>query len=172
MFALSLLLQQVTGLSPLATGLTFVSLTGLIAVGNLLAPALVHRYRANAVLYLGEMLFAAGVIAAGITAPMATRWPLLLALAPAGFGGGLVVPTITARMLESAPLRLAGSASAAFNTARQIGSAIGVAVFGALLSSGGDVIGAFRTCLIIAVAAVVVSVVLVATALRRDETPG
>lgn len=171
MFALSLLLQQVNGLSALATGLTFVSLTGLIAVGNLLAPALVHRYGTAVVLYAAEGLFAAGIIAAGVTAPMSARWPLLVALAPAGFGGGLVVPTITARMLESAPRRLAGAASAAFNTARQIGSAIGVAVFGAVLASGGDVIGAFRACLIIAVAAVAAGVVLVATVLRGGEAP-
>ena len=169
MFALSLLLQQAKGLSPLATGLTFVSLTGLIAVGNLLAPVLVHRHGAAAVLYAGETLFATGIIAAAITAPMATRWPLLLALLPAGFGGGLVMPTLTARMLESAPTHLSGAASAAFNTSRQIGSAIGVAVFGALLSSGAELTGAFRLGLGVAVAAVMASGVLVATTLRGRE---
>ncbi|HEY3682318.1 MAG TPA: MFS transporter [Streptosporangiaceae bacterium] len=170
MFALSLLLQQAKGLSALATGLTFLSLTGLIAVGNLFAPPLAHRFGVRAAVHTGQALFAAGLIATAYTAVLDPRWPLVLALLPTGFGTGLMVPTMTARLIESAPAALAGAASAAFNTSRQFGSAIGVAIFGALMTTSGDYVGGFRTSMIIAIAAVAVSAVITATVLRARRT--
>lgn len=171
MFALSLLLQQAKGLSALATGLTFLSLTGLIAFANLFAPWLVHRLGVRATLHLGQVAFAAGLVATALTAVLGSRWPLVVALLPTGLGSGLMVPTMTARLIESAPAALSGAASAAFNTSRQFGSAIGVAIFGALMSASGGYAAGFRTSMIIALAAVVVSAVITATVLRGRRTP-
>jgi DHA2 family methylenomycin A resistance protein-like MFS transporter len=51
-----------------------------------------------------------------------------------GFGSALAVPTITALLLGSAPAERAGTASGVLNTFRQVGGALAVAVFGALVA--------------------------------------
>lgn len=52
-----------------------------------------------------------------------------------GLAGPLVAPPITAVLLDSVPPTLTGTASGVFNTSRQVGGALAVAVFGALLAS-------------------------------------
>ena len=53
-------------------------------------------------------------------------------LIPAGIG--LAVPAMTTAILSSVDRDWSGTASAVLNAARQVGGAIGVAVFGALVS--------------------------------------
>lgn len=167
MFALSLLLQQVKGESATFAGLSFLPLTGLIAIGNLVAPRLAARRTSNFVLFLGQALFGVGLLASLFTGVLEPAWPLLIALLPAGFGAGLLVPTMTSRLLETAAPHLAGAASGAFNTSRQVGGAIGVAAFGPLLGTGAALTDGFQLCLALAVVAVAASVLITATALRR-----
>jgi DHA2 family methylenomycin A resistance protein-like MFS transporter len=57
-----------------------------------------------------------------------------LALIPAGMG--LAVPAMTTSILSGVAPGQAGTASAVLNTARQVGGAVGVAVFGALVAGG------------------------------------
>ena len=53
---------------------------------------------------------------------------------PVGLAGPLVLPPITALLLNSVPDGVAGTASGVFNTSRQLGGALAIAVFGALLA--------------------------------------
>ncbi|MFI9275472.1 MFS transporter [Kitasatospora sp. NPDC052896] len=170
MFALSLLLQQVRGDSPLTAGLSFLPLTGLITAANLVAPRLTARRGSTFVLLVGLALFAAGLLGTALTEPLSSSLPLLLCLLPVGFGGGLIVPTMTTRLLESAPPELAGAASGAFNTARQVGGAVGVAVFGPLLGTGSELTQGFRLCVLLSVAAAALGALISATVLRRRPT--
>ena len=48
------------------------------------------------------------------------------------------MPPMTAVLLNGVPPRRAGTASGVFNTSRQLGGALAVAVFGALLADRGD----------------------------------
>jgi DHA2 family methylenomycin A resistance protein-like MFS transporter len=68
-------------------------------------------------------------------------------LIPAGMG--LAVPAMTTSILSSVEKNRAGTASAVLNTARQVGGAVGVAVFGALVSDGfgGGMVGGVRIAL-------------------------
>jgi MFS transporter, DHA2 family, methylenomycin A resistance protein len=168
-FALTLLLQQGRGDSPLVAGLSFLPLTGLIAVGNLTAPRLASRRSANFVLHVGQALLGFGLLAALLTATLRSPWPLLLSLVPAGFGSGLLVPTMTSRLLQTAPDHLRGVAAGAFNASRQIGGAVGVAVFGSLLGAGTALDHGFRVCLTLSLAAIAASALVTATALRRGR---
>ena len=59
-FFLSLFLQQVLGHSPLETGLDFLPMTLSIVAAATLAPRLVARFGASAVLTAGMLLAAAG----------------------------------------------------------------------------------------------------------------
>jgi DHA2 family methylenomycin A resistance protein-like MFS transporter len=56
-------------------------------------------------------------------------------LIAAGFGMAFTMPAATVAIIEAAPAERAGIASGVLNAARQAGSAIGVALLGALLAS-------------------------------------
>lgn len=74
--------------------------------------------------------------------------PALMVLV--GLGGPLVMPPITAVLLNSVPASLAGTASGVFNTARQFCGALAVAVFGALLANAGTFSAGVAVSLLIA----------------------
>lgn len=60
---------------------------------------------------------------------------LSLSLAAAGFGFGIAVVPLTSAVLGHVPATRSGMAASATNTARQVGSVIGVAALGAILNS-------------------------------------
>jgi DHA2 family methylenomycin A resistance protein-like MFS transporter len=62
-----------------------------------------------------------------------------------GGGGGLTVPPIAALIFDSAPGRLAGTASGILNTFRQMGGSLGVAVFGAVVDANTRFASGLRT---------------------------
>src|SRR5208282_323079 len=94
-----------------------------------------------------------------------------------GLAGPLVMPPLTAVLLNSVPPHRAGVASGVFNTSRQIGGALAVATFGALLANRASFLHGVRTSLLIAaavaVAAAAASLLLTtrrsATRLRREK---
>ncbi|MEU6814658.1 hypothetical protein [Streptomyces sp. NPDC046860] len=63
----------------------------------------------------------------------------------------------------------AGVASAVFNVSRQVGCAIGVALFGALLTSTGGTIDGLDASAVIAAVAFLLASALAATAGRRAD---
>jgi DHA2 family methylenomycin A resistance protein-like MFS transporter len=143
LFALSLFLQDVRGLSPLQTGLNLVPLAAPLAILALFSGRLVARIGPRLPAGLG--LLACGVAylglstqEAGIEAPLG--WALL---ALGGTGMGVAVPGLVAGATEALGPDRAGIASAVNNTSRQVGGAVGVALIGSfsavdtsLLASG------------------------------------
>jgi sugar phosphate permease len=67
-----------------------------------------------------------------------------------GLAGPLVMPPVTGVLLNSVPGHRAGTASGVFNTSRQIGGALAVASFGALLAHQATFVDGVRVCLVIA----------------------
>jgi DHA2 family methylenomycin A resistance protein-like MFS transporter len=108
------------------------------------------------------------LLAVAWSATSAALWPLVLALVPAGFSSGLLVPTMTSRSIAAVEPALHGAASAVFNTSRQVGAAIGVATFGPLLGAAHSLRDGFLTCVVVGSAATVVTLLL--TALTRPPT--
>ena len=149
-FVFSLYFQTARGYSPLLTGLAFAPMTGAVLAANVLAPRLARRLGARVVIAVGAVAVAAG--AAALVAVNAARgYPELVGqLILVGFGIGLVVPPMTSEMLGSVAASRSGVASGTLNTARQTGSVIGVALFGALAAT--DLVAGLRRDLIIAVA--------------------
>jgi sugar phosphate permease len=70
-----------------------------------------------------------------------------------GVAGPLVMPPVMALLLNAVPVARAGVASGVFNTSRQLGGALAVAVFGALLTAPAGFLHGVRTSLLIAAAA-------------------
>ena len=164
LFAMSLMLQQGRGLSALTGGLLFLPLTGLIAVGNLCAAPFAQRVSRRAVLGIGQTVLALALLAVAWASTATALWPLMIALVPAGFSAGLLVPTMTSQSIAAVERSLHGAASAVFNTSRQVGAAIGIATFGPLLGATHDLSNGFVTCLIVGAAATLIALVLTALA--------
>lgn len=168
LFALSLYFQDGLGFNALLAGISFLPFTGLVTAGNLTAPRIAERSHRQHVLILGEVLVVIS-LALGALAGYFDSTPLLLvALLPGGFGSGLLVPTMTSQTLATVPAHNHGSASAGFNTFRQLGGAVGVSIFGPLVAGVADVRGGFVASLIVAAGAMVLSL-LVAISTQRSR---
>lgn len=172
LFAMSLMLQQGRGLGPLVSGLLFLPLTGLISIGSICAAPLAKRLGRPGVLALGQAVLAITLAAVAWASTSNALWPLALALIPAGFSSGLLVPTMTSQSMAAVVPAAHGAASAAFNTSRQLGAAIGIATFGPLLGTTTNLNTGFITCITVATTATAVTLLLTAfTALgRRTRT--
>lgn len=147
-FVLSFYLQKVRGYSVMETGLAFLPLTGTFIISNIASGWVSARTGLRTPMVVGGLVGASGYALLGTIgiSDSATFLAMLpgLALIPAGMG--LAVPAMTTSILGSVERHQAGIASAVLNTARQVGGATGVAVFGAMAASGSgeQVIGAIQ----------------------------
>jgi MFS transporter, DHA2 family, methylenomycin A resistance protein len=134
-FVLSLFFQQALGHSATVTGLMFVPMTAVVAGVNLLAGRLVQRHGPRLPLVAGLLVFAGGLLgclAFGHGTPIVV---IELLLVPIGIGAGLTVPPLTTAFMDHIRAGQAGVGAGVLNSSRQLGSALGVAVFGALLGA-------------------------------------
>jgi DHA2 family methylenomycin A resistance protein-like MFS transporter len=161
-FALSLTLQQGRHLGALASGLLFLPLTGVISIATLCAAPLARRFDRRMVLVGAEAGLTGSWVLLAWASTAGQLWPLVLALIPAGFSSGLLVATLTSEAISAVETSLHGAASAAFNTARQVGGAVGVATLGPLLTGSGSLGDGFTLCLLVGAAATATGLVLAA----------
>ncbi|MCM0677730.1 DHA2 family efflux MFS transporter permease subunit [Micromonospora phytophila] len=143
LFALPLWYQNVLGYSAFDTGLALLPL----AVGSFLASgvgaALTRRRGAVRVVQLGVAAELVGVAGLGVVvAPDTTWWAPLGFLFVYGVGVGLATAQLTGVCLREVPVRQSGQGSGVQSTARQVGSALGIAVLGTVLfASLGGILG-------------------------------
>lgn len=135
-FILSFYLQALRGFGVLQAGLYFLPLTGTFIFSNIASGWLQARAGARLPMIAGGLVGALGYALLGLygIGPDAGFLHMLpgLALIPAGMG--LAVPAMTTSILSAVPREQSGTASAILNAARQVGGAIGVASFGALIA--------------------------------------
>lgn len=167
-FVMSLNLQQQRGLSSLATGAVFLPmmLTGLVLTP--FSARLAERVGARLLVSGGLAVTAVGLVALAALPATAPVWLLALLMVLVGLGGPLVMPPVTGLLLNAVPADQAGTASGVFNTSRQVGGALAVAVFGALLADQSTFTHGLRVSLIIA-AAVALAAAGASTALRAPR---
>lgn len=149
-FVLSLFLQQHLGLTPLQAGLVFLPSAAFSVVGNIVSGTFANRFGPRTPIVLGLTIMILGLTAMIITAPMGS--PLLVGafLILTGSGGSVAMPQVTSVVLASAPSEKAGTASAVFNTFRQVGGAVAIAVFGALIADRSNFVHGMQVSFIIA----------------------
>jgi DHA2 family methylenomycin A resistance protein-like MFS transporter len=164
-FLLGLYLQQVHGLSALATGVGFLPMTVLTSFMGPVAARLAMRFGARIPVVIGQCLMAAGLLAMVTVPAGAPVWLSVVLMVPVGAGGAMAVTALVSLLLESVPAERAGVASGVLNAARQLGGALAVAVFGAMVADRARFVSGLHTSLLIAAAVVAVSVV--ATVLLR-----
>jgi MFS family permease len=136
LFVLPIFLQDGKHLSAETNGL-WVLPTGLfIVVGAQLGGRLTRRVGTTTVARTGMVLETIGLLLIALVVSPHLRFvELLPGFAFYGFGIGFASSQLTNIVLSSISSDKAGSASGANTTVRQIGSALGVAVIGALLVS-------------------------------------
>jgi EmrB/QacA subfamily drug resistance transporter len=135
-FALSLYLQSVQGLSAWETGLAIVPLALTVFVMAPIGGQLVNKVGAKPIVLTGMILDAAAlfwlstIINVNLTSA-GLRLPLLLY----GAGIGLANSQINNIILSDVPAARSGIASAGSSTIRRVGSALGIAIVGTVLAT-------------------------------------
>lgn len=136
LFVITLYLQQVRGDSPLRAGLTLLPATIVMAAAAPVAGHLTaHRGPRIPLVASGVAMALGAALLLGLSRSTPLAW-LVLAFAVLGAGLGLVNPPITNTGVSGMPPSQAGVASAVISATRQFGSVLGVAVMGAMLTSG------------------------------------
>ncbi len=145
-FVLSISFQQVRGESAATAGLHLSAITVSFGVTSVLAGRLAARYGTRGPILSGLAALAAG--ACGLAAlPSGAPYAFFaLPLVLMGVGAGLVAPSMNAAILASVPASLSGIGAGVLNASRQVGTALGVAVFASLFH-GASQAGAVRESL-------------------------
>jgi len=134
LFVLPLFLQGVLGYSALDTGLLFLALAlGTFFVGGV-TPQLARRITARGVARLGLALEAVGIVGLGLSlSPTVSAWEMVPWLFLYGTGVGMATAQLTGVILTDVPVEDSGQAAGIQSTARQVGSALGIAILGTIL---------------------------------------
>lgn len=170
-FVFSLFFEQVWGYSPIAAGLAFLPMTAAVVIANLCCGPLVRRYGPRLVMISGNALAALGYLATVPVIGSGAYGHLAAQLVVAGFGSGLVVPSMTNAMLGSVEPANGGIASGVLNASRQVGGLVGVAVMGLLVgqAAAGHFLAGLRFALVAAAVSLAIGAVLSAYGLRGPE---
>lgn len=166
-FVLSLYLQQHLGLSPLAAGLVFLPSAAFSIVGNVVSGTLVNRFGARFPVVAGLSTMVLGLVVMIVLAPFDSVVAVAVCTILTGAGGSVAMPPATSVVLASVPAERSGTASAVFNTFRQVGGAMAIAVFGAFLADRSQFVVGTQTSFV--VAAVVLLVAALAAIRIRAE---
>ena len=133
----TLYMQRVLGYSPAEAGLGLFPTAAVIAIVSLgLSARLTIRFGARWLLLAGlVMITAALALLTQVPAHAAYASRLLPLLALFGLGGGLTLPSVTSLGMSGATDADSGVLSGVFNTAQQVGGALGLAVLTTLAAS-------------------------------------
>jgi MFS transporter, DHA2 family, methylenomycin A resistance protein len=130
-FFVTLFFQNVEGWSALEVGLSWLIMNTPFLITSMLAGRLAV-WIGTATCWLGVLLGGIGVLALAFLTPGAG----LLAASPGyvliGMGYGMAVPTISSIAVSALPPERSGLAAGVLNSARQVGTALGLATLGAI----------------------------------------
>jgi DHA2 family methylenomycin A resistance protein-like MFS transporter len=168
-FVFSLYFQQIDGLSPLRTGLAFVPMMAVILPGNLLAPRLAERFGAPAIIAMGCVISATGCLALLGIEPGTSYWALCGQLVAVGVGIAVPVPPLASALLGSVEKSRSGVAAGVFNSARQTGSVLGVALFGSLIVQANDFVFGVHAALVVSALLLVAAAIAIGWGSRGER---
>jgi EmrB/QacA subfamily drug resistance transporter len=156
LFLNALYLQDARGYSAVHAGLMTLPMAGASLIFSPLSGRLVGSVGARVPLIGASVcLIGAALIMAQFT-PTTSLLVVALAYVLMGVGFGLVNAPITNTAVSGMPRTQAGVAAAVASTSRQVGSSLGVAVFGSILASGGAFTHASHVCWYVALGCAIV----------------
>jgi MFS transporter, DHA2 family, methylenomycin A resistance protein len=125
---------------------------------------------------VGQALAAVGFLSLGLIEVHSSDIAITVPLLAIGVGVALAVPSINTAVLAHVEPRTVGIASGLLNTARQIGGALGVGVFGALTTrEAGSLVRGLHVAVGLAGVVMIVGVAIAMgglKAVRRDARTG
>jgi EmrB/QacA subfamily drug resistance transporter len=135
MFLLTQYLQFVQGYSPLDTGYRLVPMALGFLVGAPTSAAFVAKTNSKVVMSVGMLLVAISVGSMALLAVETTYWWTGTLIFLMGLGMANTMAPATDSVMAAVPEAQAGVGSALNDTVRQIGGALGVGIFGSIMSS-------------------------------------
>jgi MFS transporter, DHA2 family, methylenomycin A resistance protein len=166
-FLLSLYFQQVRGFTPLVAGLAIFPQPAIAAVVSSLSGRQTARRGPRRVMLIGLAVGATGLLLATFVDTTTPYWMLVFPLLAIGFGISYTMPAATAVIIDAAPQDRAGIAAGTLNASRQVGSTLGVAVFGSLVASVTPFTAAYRLSVLIGGLVFVAAAGLTVATVRR-----
>ncbi len=163
LFLLPLYFQEIRHYSVLMTGFSIVPLFILVAVSSYISGHCVTRFGIKTVIAVGLLVGILGFLgmwwAINVSNPRYIA--MILPLLCIGFGIAFAMPAATIAIIRSVELSRAGLAAASFNMMRQLGTLIGVALFGTIIAVSQQFVLGMSICLCIAVGIYMVGLVIV-----------
>ncbi|MGE5467877.1 MAG: MDR family MFS transporter [Ignavibacteria bacterium] len=130
-----LMFQGGFGLSPNAAGLLVTPLAVCITIGSIINGRIVTRLPTpNAMLYVGVALYWIAALALTQTTAATPHALVVAAMVTAGLGLGSLLPNVTLSVQATAPRAQLGVATAMVQSTRMMGSMLGTAVVGTLVT--------------------------------------
>jgi DHA2 family methylenomycin A resistance protein-like MFS transporter len=136
-FAASVYFQQHQHLSAAVAGLALLPAMAVTMVASALSGRLSDRFSHRRLMLIGLLTACVGLALWAVVGDAASYPVLAVAMLACGFGTSFTLTGATSTVMGAAPTGYAGTASAALNTARQTGSAAGVAISGSLIALAG-----------------------------------
>ncbi len=134
-FSMSQLLQLVWGYSPLGAAVRMLPVSVVMVIVAPRSASLAERFGKRKVVAGGMFAIAAGVLVMTQLHTEANYLVLLVGIAIMASGMGLAMSPTTDLLMSAVPRSKSGMGSAMNDTTRELGSSLGVAVFGSLLAS-------------------------------------
>jgi DHA2 family methylenomycin A resistance protein-like MFS transporter len=171
MFAMSLFFQNARHDTPLETGLAFLPMTAVVTVANVASGSLTARFGYRLPMVVGQALAALGYVSLVFVRVESSALAVALPLLTVGVGVALAVPSINTALLAHVDSSRIGIASGVLNTARQIGGALGVGLFGALVQSEfGNGVDGLHLAAILAALVTLSSLLSILVGLRKSAS--
>lgn len=179
LFFVSLYFQNVKGFSALETGVSWLTMLVPFMVVSSFAGRLQGRFGARRIVAGGALLAGLGVLDFAL---LDADSPFLQAVPGyflVGVGFGAANPAISAVAMGAIEVEKAGVASGVLNTARQVGSAVGLAALGSIatavaggsLGNSDDLVSGMRAAMLVAGALVLAASVLTLVGQPRASRP-
>ena len=135
LFFFSQYLQFIKGLSPLAAGLFELPATVSALVAALVAGVIMRRFGRGPVTAVGLLCIGAGMAAIAFVLDSTQYWAFAIPLILIGGGDGVALTIASDTVLAVAPKDRAGSASAVSETGYELGTALGIALLGSVMTA-------------------------------------
>jgi predicted MFS family arabinose efflux permease len=133
-FFISLYVQNVLGYSPVQAGASFIPLTALVTVVAPVAGRISDRVGSRWLLTVGMGLVAAQLLYFSQLGAHESYRSLVPGMILGGVGIASVMSPAAAAALSGVSVDKAGLGSAVFNSSRQVGGSIGIALIGAIMA--------------------------------------
>ncbi len=169
LFFMPLFFQQLRGLSSFVTGLALLPESAMVLIASYLAGRFVASVGAQVVMVIGLFVGCAGFLAMTEINAATDYLFIFIMLVAVGFGTAFTMPAMTAAVIESAPRERSGITSAVLNASRQIGSVLGVALLGSLISAHRPILPGMHTALLLAGVAFLLAALLALLFVRKHR---